>query len=364
MSDPREIRLPPSGESAARARLFIRETVKLDSMRHSETDLLVTELVANALMHAPDAPEIVVAAEKRVDRGFVVTVAHEFPQPIEPQSTGVGFMLLERVAKKWGHSHDGSMLTVWFEVRTPGSVAIPTELTDAELIELMPADPAAYSDELVRRHSSLARSMAARYRGKGIDEEDLLQVANFALLKAIQRYDPATGSLRPYAAATISGELKRLLRDKGWSVRVPRSLQESVLEVGNAAQELEQILERKPEPEEIGAHLDISVEEVLQALDAQKAYTTASVNQPMESTGTTLLDTLETYDAQLLTADDRLMLAEAIADLPDRQKELLRLRFDEDLTQAEIAARVGLSQMHVSRLLTAAYSSIRESVAG
>ena len=340
----------------------MRDSVSLDSMRYAEADLLVTELVANALHHASEAPELILTLDERTDRGLVVSVSHEYPHEIEDVTDGVGFLLLGRVAQSWGHSYSNGTLTVWFQVRRPGSAAVSTDLSDAELVAMMASDPAAYSDELVRRHSSLARSMAARYRGKGIDEEDLMQVANFALLKAIQRYEPDTGALRPYAAATISGELKRLLRDKGWSVRVPRSLQESVLEVGNAARELEQILERKATPEEIAAHLDMTTEDVRRAMDAQKAYTTASVDQPMEATGATLLDTLESFDPSLLAADDRMMLDEAIANLPDRQQELLRLRFHEDLTQSEIASRVGLSQMHVSRLLASAFAAIRESV--
>jgi RNA polymerase sigma-B factor len=247
-------------------------------------------------------------------------------------------------------------------MRTPGTTSVAPEVGDDELFAMLEDDPAAYSDELVRRHRDLASSISRRYRGKGIDEDDLLQVANMALLKAIQRYDPALGSIRPYAAATISGELKRLLRDRGWSVRVPRSLQERTLEVAKAAEQLSQTLNRAPEPAEIAEMLDLTEDEVVEALDARHAYTSSSMDKPADTTGISLLDRMEDDDVRLLMADDRVMVEEAMAKLPERQQKILWLRFNDDLTQSEIADEIGISQMHVSRLLSRALSSLKKTI--
>jgi RNA polymerase sigma-B factor len=329
MSDQLELVLAAVPASAAEARAFLREHAKLDGMRHAEADLLVTELIGNV---------------------------------IDDSGTGVGFMLLERLTRSWGYDQDGGELTVWFTLRTPGTTTIGAEVEDGELFERMADDPAAYSDELVRRHGDLAASIARRYRGKGVDEDDLLQVANMALLKAIQRYDPSIGTIRPYAAATISGELKRLLRDKGWSVRVPRSLQERSLAVSKTAEELAQRLNRPAEAAEIAAQLDLTEEEVMEAMDARQAYASSSIDKPTESTGVTLLERLEDDDVHLLLADDRVVVEEAIRELPERQQRILGLRFNEDLTQTEIAEELGISQMHVSRLLASALASLKKSI--
>lgn len=349
-------------DSAARARAFMRREATLDSMRHAEADLLVTELIGNVILHAPDVEEIRVSAEQDKDRGLVVTVSHPHPQEIVPEETGVGFLLLERLSRNWGHTHEDGQLSVWFVLRTPGTTSVSADMSDEELFERMEEDPASYSDELVRRHSDLAAAISRRYRGKGIDDDDLLQVAHMALLKAIQRYDPAIGSIRPYAAATISGELKRLLRDRGWSVRVPRSLQESSFEVARASETLAQELNRPPEPKEVAAKLDITEDEVLEAMDARQAYVSSSIDKPAENTGVTLLDRLEDEDVRLIMADDRMVVEEAMKKLPARQQRILRLRFNEDMTQSEIADEIGISQMHVSRLLSRALDTLEKSI--
>jgi RNA polymerase sigma-B factor len=362
MTDETTLTLEAEPASAARARAFLREQATLDGMRHAEADLLVTELIGNAIEHSPDADEIVIGVQQDRERGLVVSVSHAYPEPLSDPEEGVGLMLVERLSRSWGHDHDGERLTVWFVLRTPGTTTISEEIPDDDLFTRMAEDPAAYSDELVRRHSDLAASIARRYRGKGVDEDDLLQVAHMALLKAIQRYDPSIGSIRPYAAATISGELKRLLRDKGWSVRVPRSLQERSLEVAKASEQLSQRLNRPPEPHEIATQLDISEEEVLEAMDARQAYASSSIDKPAESTGVTLLERLEDDDMGLALADDRVVVEEAIKQLPDRQQRILDLRFNEDMTQTEIADQLGISQMHVSRLLASALKKLEKTI--
>lgn len=363
MTDQRELRLHTEPTAAASARAFIREHARLDGMRHAEADLLVTELIGNVIEHSPDAQELVVALEQDRERGLKVSVTHDHDTPMDDEpDQGVGYMLLQRLSRDWGHFHDGENLTVWFILRTPGTVSIPDDVPDADLFLKMAEDPAAYSDELVRRHADLAASIARRYRGKGVDEDDLLQVAHMALLKAIQRYDPSIGTIRPYAAATISGELKRLLRDKGWSVRVPRSLQERSLEVAKTAELLAQQLNRPADVSEIANHLDLSEEEVMEAIDARQAYASSSIDRPADTTGVSLLERLENEDVELLMADDRLVVEEAIKELPERQQHILDLRFNEDMTQTEIADELGISQMHVSRLLAAALQSLEKSI--
>lgn len=362
MGESSKLTVPALPDSAARARAFLRDTATLDSMRHAEADLLVTELIGNVITHSPDVDELVISTYQDRDSGLVVSVEHPHPSDIAPVDTGVGFLLLERLSKSWGTEYAGGNLTVWFTLRTPGTTSIAPEVSDGELIQKMDENPGVYSDELVRRHSDLVASISRRYRGKGIDQDDLLQVANMALLKAIQRYDPGIGSIRPYAAATISGELKRLLRDRGWSVRVPRSLQERSLEVAKASEEMSQTLNRAPEPREVAEKLDLTEEEVLEAMDARNAYVSSSMDKPSESTGLTPLERLEDDDIRLLMADDRIVVEQAIEQLPERQQRILELRFNDDMTQSEIADEIGISQMHVSRLLNRALASLRESI--
>ncbi len=344
--------------SAAMARAFLKEHARLDGMRHAEAALLVTELICNVMKHSPDTDEVVISVQQDRARGLVVSVSHPYPGPLNEPSFGVGFLFLDRLAKDWGHHHDGENLVVWFVLRSPGTVTIPPEVSDDELLLRMAEDPASCSDELLRRHQDLAASIARRYRGRGVDDEDLLQVANMALLKAIQRYDSSLGMIRPYAAATISGELKRLLRDKGWSVRVPRPVKELSLRVATASEELAQRLNRPAEASEIAAHLEVSELQVVEAMEALMAYTSSSINKPSSDSTVALMDRVRRDDVGLVTADDRVVVEQAIAQLGERERRLLDFRFNEDMTQSEIARELGISQMHVSRLLSTALEDL------
>lgn len=362
MPDRTEQRFEASPESAAEVRSFVRSVATLDSMRFTEADLLVTEMVGNVIAHSPEADHFVVEVDESAVQGVTITVAHPSRSPLDNPDQGVGFTLIERMSRSWGHEYDQGTLRVWFTLRTPGAISIPDDIDDDDLFARMDEDPAAYSDALARRHADLAASIARRYRGKGIDDDDLLQVANMALVKAIQRYDPSLGTIRPYAAATISGELKRLLRDKGWSVRVPRSLQERSLEVAKTSDKLAQTLKRPPEPVEVADVLDITESEVVEAMDARQAYVSNSIEKPAESTGVTIRERLEEDDLRLLMTDDRIVVEQAVAQLPERQRRILELRFNEDLTQSEIADEIGISQMHVSRLLSRALDTLKQTI--
>jgi RNA polymerase sigma-B factor len=212
-------------------------------------------------------------------------------------------------------------------------------------------------EELIVRFIPLARQLAARYRGAGEAQDDLVQVACLGLLKAVDRYDPERGSaFTKYAVPTMLGELKRHFRDKGWAVHVPRATQELVLKVSDALGTLPAKLGRSPTPRDVAAALGASVEEVLEAMEAATAYEAASLDAPRpggedDDAGWTLADAVAQDDHGYELVEIGETLRGTIHALPGREREILRLRFEQDMTQAEIAERVGVSQMHVSRLL-------------
>lgn len=355
--------LPVDPFSAAHARRFLRQNLTLDAMRHTEADLLVTELVGNVVRHSPDSGPLSLSIEDDSQLGVKISIAHAHPHPLGRVKPGIGFTLLDRVARDWGHRHRGGKLTVWFRLRTPGSASRLSELSDPELFDRMEEEPSAYSGELLERHRDLALAIARRYRGKGLPEEDLEQVALMALLKAIQRFDPQMGDIRAYASATISGEMKKLLRDRAWSVHVPRPVQERALQISRAADELAQELSRSPQPGDIAEHLGMEPDEVAEALSARMAYRASSIHKPEDHSGAAVAALLDLRHSITLDLDDKLALEEAIAELPERERGILDLRFNQDMTQSEIAEVMGISQMHVSRLLSEAIRTLRRQIA-
>jgi RNA polymerase sigma-B factor len=218
-------------------------------------------------------------------------------------------------------------------------------------------------EELVDRFMPLARRLAARYAGGAEPFDDLVQVASVGLVKAIDRFDlEREVAFSSYAVPTILGEIKRYFRDRTWSVRVPRDLQELALKVDRAVSELSLDLHRQPTVEEIGAKVGADEEDVLEALEASGAYKATSLESPRgseEESGDTLGDTLGTEERGFALAEDRATIEHLMRSITPREREVLHLRFTEDLTQAEIGERIGVSQMQVSRIIRQSVARLR-----
>jgi RNA polymerase sigma-B factor len=224
--------------------------------------------------------------------------------------------------------------------------------------------PAAELRELVvHEYHPLVLYLSRRYFGRGEALEDLVQVAQMGLLNAVDRFDPERGvQFSTFAAATIVGELKRHLRDKCWSVRVPRRLQEIALLVNRALPELSQSLGRSPSFAEIAAEIGETEADVIEAVDAAQAFSTTSLDAGVDEEAQAPSETLGEIDTRFELAAGWADVAPAIRDLPERERRILFLRFFENKTQSEIAAEVGISQMHVSRILTQTLATLRSSL--
>jgi len=208
--------------------------------------------------------------------------------------------------------------------------------------------------ELIERHVDFVRRLAHRYARRGEQLDDLTQVGCVGLIKAIDRYDGGFGaSLTTYAAPNILGEIKRHFRDRGWSVRVPREIQELNVRLTKVVDELTTKLGRSPKVEELAQATGTTTEQVLEALESSSAYSALSLSEgpdPDDEGGGTM-ETLGEEDEHFERSEQRITLATGIQRLPSRERTILHLRFFEGLTQSEIAERVGISQMHVSRLI-------------
>jgi RNA polymerase sigma-B factor len=220
-------------------------------------------------------------------------------------------------------------------------------------------------EELVERFLPLARQLARRYQRTNEPLDDLMQVASVGLVKAIDRFDPARGTaFSTYAVPTILGELKRYFRDSGWAVHVPRGMQERVMKLDTTAQELHRKLGRSPSPKELATELELSEEEVLEAMEAASAYDAVSLEQQRSDTDNG--SSSDTFQDKLGTEEERYELVEygatiapTLKALSPRERLILHLRFVEDMTQSEIAERIGVSQMHVSRLIRRSLARLR-----
>ena len=207
-----------------------------------------------------------------------------------------------------------------------------------------------------------ARRLARRYRGRGEPIDDLEQVARLGLVQAVDRYAPERGSFTAYAVVTITGELKRHFRDKAWSVHVPRRLQELNLAAGHAVRELTAELTRTPVPAEIARRLGVSESDVVEALGSGSGYSPLSLNATLgaDDGASEFGDLLGGTDHELEAVDDKITVAALMQRLPPREQQLLAMRFYGNKTQAQIAAELGISQMHVSRLLSRTLTWLRE----
>jgi RNA polymerase sigma-B factor len=259
-------------------------------------------------------------------------------------------------------------------VTEESTLGVPQDSSDlrtrtAELFQAMaaasgPSDPAytAARDGLVALHMPLVEHLARRFRNRGEPYDDLVQVATIGLIKAIDRFDSDRGvEFSTYATPTILGEIKRYFRDKGWAIRVPRRLQELRLSLTAATAELTQELGRAPTVAELSDRLGLSPDLVIEGLESANAYNTLSLDAPdqNETDTTTVLDGLGGEDEALESVEYRESLKPLLARLDTREKRILTLRFFRGMTQSQIAEEIGISQMHVSRLLSRTLTELR-----
>jgi RNA polymerase sigma-B factor len=315
------------------------------------TDLLVLTSELISAMVGPGGREIEFDAWL-TPHGFRIEVHGESSiDQLDPLTES----LLDAIASDW--FVEGGR--AWFEIdasRVPGSA----EAEEVLFARLAAGDIEA-RDELASRYKGFARSLARRFQHAGVPRDDLVQVASMGLVKALERFDPRRGvKFTTFAGRTIRGELKRHLRDSGWSLRVPRGLQELGLQATRVAAEFAQREGREPTLEEVSASVEEDPAEVADALVARRAFTVASLDAPSpDAEAFTLADTIPAHDERLLTAPEWADLSNVIDVLAPRERRVLYLRFFEDLSQSEIAARIGVSQMHISRLLARSIDELR-----
>ncbi|MGH3950015.1 MAG: RNA polymerase sigma factor SigF [Pseudonocardiaceae bacterium] len=234
-----------------------------------------------------------------------------------------------------------------------------------ELAELPTDHPrrAEVRDKLVTGHLPLAEHIAQRFSGRGTPKEDLIQVATVGLINAVDRFEPDQGNdFLSYAVPTVMGEVRRHFRDASWSMRVPRRLKELHLSVSTAGTKLAQTLGRAPTPGEIGVHLGLSKEDVYDGLDAGHAYHSMSLDESLtaDGEGSSLGESIGGEDSALQGVENHEALEPLVRALPERERRILALRFFYNMTQTQIAERVGISQMHVSRLLSRTLATLRD----
>jgi RNA polymerase sigma-B factor len=261
-------------------------------------------------------------------------------------------------------------MTVIVDTATPVEASRSTDAA-SELINAMAALPAGHPsrpglrDRTIEAWLPLARHLSNRYANRGEPRDDLYQVAVMGLIKAVDRFDAGRGvDFAGFAIPTIVGELKRHFRDRTWSIRVPRRLQELRLAITGANSALSHTLGRSPRVADVAEYLGISEDEVIEGLEGARAYNSASLSTPISEGGTELGDTLGGEDAGFENAELRISLGPAMATLDEREQKIVSLRFYGNLTQQQIAEQIGVSQMHVSRLLAKALTKLRHQLDG
>ena len=326
----------------------------LPPRRRAEIEIAVSELVSHGIESGADSAKVSIVTDSAavvVDIEFAGSGLRGEVDPMRER-------ILESVTESWWVESDtaGARLRL-----RPKSNLTMEDLDERELFERIGHDDDA-RDILYEKYHYLADRISRRFRGKGLGTDDVSQVADFALVKAMGRFDPDHGTaFASFAARTISGELKRFLRDRAWSVRVPRGLQERVLEVNSTSTYLTQRLGRAPTVEELADEMNATPDEVIEAMGAGTAYRSESLDAPApgfddRGRGELIGDDDARVELSAAWSD----LGEALESLDDRDVEILHLRFYQDLTQSEIAERVGVSQMHVSRLIRAALATLRD----
>jgi RNA polymerase sigma-B factor len=237
----------------------------------------------------------------------------------------------------------------------------------AELAAMGEDDPgrAELRNKLVTGHLPLAEHIAARFSNRGVPREDLVQVATLGLINAVDRFQPDRGTdFLSFAVPTVMGEVRRHFRDASWAMHVPRRLKELNLQINSASAELSQRLGRAPTPSELGKHLDLPPEQVYEGLEAGNAYHSMSLDEALspEADSDPLGDTLGQQDESIEGVENYESLRPLIEALPERERQILTLRFFRHMTQTQIADRIGISQMHVSRLLSRTLENLRQSL--
>jgi RNA polymerase sigma-B factor len=235
-------------------------------------------------------------------------------------------------------------------------------LRDADASE---ASRASARERLVHLHLPLVEHCARRFRNRGEPLEDLVQVGTIGLIKSVDRFDTDRGvEFSTYATPTIIGEIKRYFRDKGWAIRVPRRLQELRMQIGTASAELTQRLGRSPTPRELAEAIGCTVEEIIEGIESSNAYSTLSLDASDDSDdgAASMLDAIGIDDEGLEHVEIRESIKPLLDRLAPREKKILLLRFFKNMTQSQIAEEIGVSQMHVSRLLNRTLEQLRTSL--
>jgi RNA polymerase sigma-B factor len=251
--------------------------------------------------------------------------------------------------------------------RWPGSRDVTTSVLLAGMAQVKPAAPerAELRRQVIEDNIAFATRLARRFRDRGEPIEDLNQVALLGLVNAVDGYDAERGcEFLSYATPTVVGEVRRYFRDKGWRIKVPRRLQELRLQVNRAKAELAQTQGASPTHAEIARHLDITEDEVAEAIEVSKLYNPSSLSTPTGSdSDSCVADWYGAEDPELEAVDNRLSVGPLLASLPERERKIVTMRFFGNLTQSQIAAELGISQMHVSRLLSQTLAALRTAVA-
>lgn len=327
-------------------------TANIPAVRAFDVALLTSELVS---LWADKCETVDVTIG---ENGRSLRIAVECTPPTRPDLDEIARALLDRLATSWRADGDA----VWFEIETVRRRSMGA-LDDHELFGMLPDHDA--RSEIFDRFVGFATALARRFTRSRVMFDDLEQVAGLALVKAIDRFDPDYGAaFTTFAAETIKGELKRHLRDTSWSMRVPRGLKDASLRVRRSEAELTQSLGRPPTMEELAESADLDVDEVVEAQRASNAYAAESIDAPMadRDNAISLASVLGTEDPALERAEAWHAVELAMSQLDERERRILYLRFFEDMSQTEIAAEVGVSQMHVSRLLARSIQDIRDSI--